>query len=588
MSLGYRHHGGNRFRRPRVWAFGLGTLAFLLALLTANASSTHAAVATDSTTAPACTMVGKGVFVAGSQQISKEDKLSTDTSQPQSLVLRSLTGPAKYFRLTSLSAGTCSNNPAFPPEETGNPVNLFKGNGAGNFGTSFSSNSPGYTIAFELGDYGDGSSTDNTHADSVSFAIKRNSDGTIVWSGRGTLTSGSQEIQQGSGPPPPPPGSCEPSSSLDVLVQGTNVVSYVPKGNWENPATGVDAVNVEGSSITNTSIPTANAVNSAASNPNTGDTVATSNGTDVYIIHGTSVTHTLTDGGSGTISFSGGSPTTSGVAIDATHNRAVVGVSDGGTPAFQFLDLSSLTFGSLLDSPNGQISEDPLLDPTRNLLLSAAENNTYEIADVTNPASPKFFENPTGSSGELDSSGEDCSTGIALAPAEFSNPSSVFVADLTQATFTPGSPGTWTAPSQNQSLSESSLSAGASGLAVAQGTHTGVVAGEFGGNAITAIRLPSTSGSGVPAIQDWVTCSIGNTPDGNGWNEGLDPHTVTAYQSPNDSDAIGLFADSGPNWLARVDLTKLLNPALVPRDAAGHACSAGTIPSSVESFISLP
>src|SRR5262249_42456522 len=153
-----------------------------------------------------------------------------------------------------------------------------------------------------------------------------------------------------------------------------------------------------------------------------------------------------------------------------------------------FLDLGTKTFEPAFKSPAGIISEDPLIDPSRNLLLSAAENGNYEIVDVTNPTSPKFYENDT-KGGELDSSGEDCSTGIALAPAEFSSPSSVFIADLTQAKFTPGSPGTWTAPSQNQVLSESVLSAGASAVAVAQGTHTGVVAGEFGGNAITAIAL---------------------------------------------------------------------------------------------------
>jgi hypothetical protein len=132
--------------------------------------------------------------------------------------------------------------------------------------------------------------------------------------------------------------------------------------------------------------------------------------------------------------------------------------------------------------------------------------------------------------GTPDSSGEDCSTGIALAPGEFSSPSQVFLADLTKATLTPGTPGTWTAPSQVQALSESVLSAGASGIAVAQGTHIGIVSGEFGGNTITAIKLPATSGSGTPAIVDWVTCSIpafGTPPVA--FSNGLDPHTVTAY-----------------------------------------------------------
>src|SRR5207253_2230979 len=121
------------------------------------------------------------------------------------------------------------------------------------------------------------------------------------------------------------------------------------------------------------------------------------------------------------------------------------------------------------------------------------------------------------------SAGEDCSTGIALASAEGSDPSDIFIADLTQATSATGSPaGTWSAPSQVQTLTESSLSAGSNGIAVAQGTHIGIVTGEFGGYEITAILLPATSGSGTPAISDWVTCGI--TED---FQTGFDPHTVT-------------------------------------------------------------
>jgi hypothetical protein len=383
-----------------------------------------------------------------------------------------------------------------------------------------------------------------------------------------------------------PQGSCQPSSSLSalVLVNGTNVVSYVPKGNWSvTPVKDISVVNVEGSSVTPTRIPTPNVVNSCASNSLTGQTVCTANNTDVYVLKGTSLEKTLTSGGSGTIGFSGGSCTDCGVAMDAVHNRVVIGMSVGGAPGFQILNLSTSTFEAPFASPSGAISEDPLVDPFRNFLLSASERNNYEIVNVTNSASPAFFENgPIAAGGTLDSSGEDCATGIALAPAEFSAPSNVYLADLTQATFTPGSPGTWTAPSQVQSLSESFLSAGASGIAVAQGTHTGVVTGEFGGNTLTAITLPSTSGTGTPAISDWVSCSIG------GFSNGFDPHTVTAYQSPNGGDAIGLLANGGASTLARVDLTKMLEPATVPRTLGGHGCASGTLPPEVVSFIPVP
>lgn len=391
----------------------------------------------------------------------------------------------------------------------------------------------------------------------------------------------------------PPQGSCQPASSLSVMVRGTNVTSYVPKGNWSvTPVKGVSVVNVEGASIVPTLIPTTNVVNSCASNPVTGQTVCTANNTDVYLFSGTSLGSTLTSGGSGQLTFSGGLCTNCGVTMDAVNNKAVVALSIGGAGGFQFLNLATSTFepAFLSKAPGGigippNISEDILIDPIRSLLLSASERNNYEIVNVATSTSPAFFESPiSGINEELDSSGEDCATGIALAPAEFSEPSQIYIADLTQGTFTPGSPGTWTAPSQNQILSESFLDAGASGIAVAQGTHTGIVTGEFFlGSAITAIALPTTSGSGTPAISDWVTCNIGN-----GFQNGFDPHTVTAYMSPNGGHAIAVIANSGASMLAKVDLTQMLNSTVVPRTVGGHGCASGTLPAAVASFITVP
>jgi hypothetical protein len=402
-----------------------------------------------------------------------------------------------------------------------------------------------------------------------------------------------------------PQGSCAPSSSLSVLVSGSDVVSYVPKGAWSSfGVPGVSAVNVEGSGLATspTLIPTTSIVNSCASNPTTGQTVCTADNTDVYVIKYTPPTtqldasvspNPLSSGGSGITFFSGGVCTNCGVAMDATHNKAVIGLSIGvstpgfpfGGAGFQFLNLGTATFEPPFASMSNwffgtTISENPLIDPIRNLLLSAGENNNYEIIDVATSTSPAFYENViTPVSGQLDSSGEDCSTGIVLAPAEFSGPSEVFIADISNpafATFTPGSPGAWTAPSQVQSLAGSFLPAGASGIAVAQGTHTGVVTGEFGGDGLTAIALPATSGSGaVPAITDWVTCNIGFP-----WMHGLDPHTVTAYQSPNGGAAIGLLANLGATLLARVDLTAML---ALPR--IGNTCASGTLPATVVTLI---
>jgi hypothetical protein len=394
-----------------------------------------------------------------------------------------------------------------------------------------------------------------------------------------------------------PQGSCEGSGSISTLVSGTNVTSYVPKGSWSSTATGIDVVNVEGTSITNTLIPTGtDVINSCASNSATGQTVCTANNNDVYVLKGTGLDpsvspNPLVDGGSGTISFSGGSATTTGVSMDGTDNKALIALSVGGTGGFQFLDLNTDTFEPVfttMDS-NGAISEDPLIDPVHHLILSANEFNNYELVNVSTSTSPQFFEHPVTISGELDSSAEDCSTGIIFAPSEGTVPAQVEIADISppHAVFTSGTPGSWTAPEQVQTLTGSNLSAGGSGSAVAQGTHTGVIAGEFGGDALTAVAMPTTSGTGAtPAFGNWVSCETGPDPAGNAFQMGLDPHTLAAYQSPNSGDAIALMVNDGATEMVRVDLTDMLNPSIVP--ATGNVCNSTTLPSSAETFIPLP
>jgi hypothetical protein len=389
--------------------------------------------------------------------------------------------------------------------------------------------------------------------------------------------------------------SCEGSGSISTLIFGKNVVSYVPKGAWDASTTGIDIVSVEGSSVKTTAVSTgSDVINSCASNSVTGQTVCTANNSHVYILKGTGKdpsvkANPLTDGGTSTISFSGGSPTTSGVSMDTPDNKALLALSVGGVAGFQFLDLANDKFEAAFTTqdPGRRISEDPLIDPVHNLILSAGEDNNYELIDVTTSTAPKFYEHPVSASGEFDSSAEDCSTGIILAPGEFSNPSAVELADISTATFTPGSPGSWSAPEQDQALTGSSLSAGASGSAVAQGTGIGVIAGEFGGDGLTAMVMPRSSGTGAtPAISNWVTCQTGPDPSNVGFSMGDDPHTLAAYQSPNGGHAIALLVNKGATEMVRVDLTDMLEPSVIP--ATGNVCNSGTLPSGAKKFIPLP
>jgi hypothetical protein len=470
------------------------------------------------------------------------------------------------FNLYNPSQTGCSGTPAFTQTVTV----------AGNGGYSTTNATPAATAG--------------TWNWTASYTGDGNNNGAVSTCGQETVTVTGGVAQ----------GSCQGSGSLSTLVSGTNVISYIPKGSWSGGTTGIAVVNVEGNSVTNTVIPTADVINSCASNSVTGQTVCTANNNQVYIVNGTTVANVLTDSGTGTIAFSGGSATTSGVSMDATNNKALLGISVGGVGGFQFLDLATDTFEPAFTTraPSGEISEDPLIDPLRHLIVSASENNNVELADVTTSTSPQFFEHSVPSvSGVLDSSAEDCSTGIILAPAEGSNPSQVEIADINGAVSTPGSPGSWTVPEQLQSLTGSNLSAGANGSSVAQVTHTGVISGEFGGDGLTAIALPTTSGAGaIPAISNWVTCRAGADPAGVQFQMGFDPHTLIAYQSPatvvhgltvfHAGDAIALMVNAGATEMVVVDLTTMLDPTSVP--ATGNVCDSSTLPASAERFLPLP
>jgi RHS repeat-associated protein/uncharacterized repeat protein (TIGR01451 family) len=361
---------------------------------------------------------------------------------------------------------------------------------------------------------------------------------------------------QVAGIPPAVLASCLPTSSLSVLLQGNNVTSYVPNGSWSNGNRGIRFVPVEGDDVPTATISTPSAVNSCSSNSVTGETVCTANNTDVYLLQGGSLTNSLKSGSNGTAGFSGGSCQNCGVAINAVTNQAVIAMGLSGGSGVQFLDLNTNTFAPPVLASGNVVSEDISVDPGRNLILSPGEDSNYGLFKTDNSGT-RFFRNHISPGGEFDSSAEDCTTGIALATMEFT--SSLFITDLSQASFTPGSPGTWTAAGATQNFPEFGLSAGTSGIAIAPGSHLGIVTGEFGGNGIGIIQLPATAGTGTPAILDWVAANIPAEPTGSVFFMGADPHTVTAYVSPSSNKAFGLVADGGPNFLAVIDLQGMLN-----------------------------
>ncbi|MGC1678311.1 MAG: hypothetical protein WA740_12355 [Candidatus Binataceae bacterium] len=394
--------------------------------------------------------------------------------------------------------------------------------------------------------------------------------------------------------PTPAPNACLPSSSIGVLVQGTDVTAYVPEGNWGGGTAAVAVVPIETSAgivaagtvaaAAPTTITTANVPNSCSSNPTSGETVCVANNTDVYLINGTTLTSTLTSGATSTEDFSGGSCENCGVVVDSSTNKALVtvGLETGGPGGYQFLDLGA-TPPAFEDpiSAGAETSEDVSIDPVRHLVLSPNEQSIYQIVN-TSTSTPAIFNNDLSASsqaGVYDSAAEDCTTGIALATSEGTG--NLFLADLTQATFTPGTPGTWTdTGSQLQNFPEfDGFSAGTNGIAIAPGTHIGVVTGEFGGDLEGVIELPSTSGSGIPAVVDYVAFTMPAEPNEAPFDLGFDPHTVTAYVSPNNHKAYAVMGDSTNTFLGIVDLQGLLS---APR--TGHTVNS-PLPTGLVTYI---
>ena len=401
------------------------------------------------------------------------------------------------------------------------------------------------------------------------------------------------------------PNACLPSSSDSVLVSGTNATAYIPVANgWDGTATGIFVVPIETSAGIGTGgspgmVTTPNAVNSCSSNSKTGETVCVANTRDVYLITGTTLNQTLTSGATAEQRFSGGSCENCGVVVDSSVNRAVIteGLDAGDGPgAYQFLDLTGTPTFEAPVPASATTSENVSIDPTRKLVLSPNEQGNYQLLNIsagTDPTTATLFNNDLSAllkgEGEPDSAAEDCTTGIALSTLE--GTLNLYIADLTQAKFTggtPGTPGTWTdTASQVVTFPEfAGMGAGTCGISVAPGAHLGIVTGEFGGNVTGVIELPATSGTGTPAFPDYVAFTVPDEPNGNTFEQGADPHTVTAYVSPNTGKAYGVISDGGepggtPSYVAIIDLEGLLKAS-----RTGHVVNT-PIPTGLVTFVKV-
>ncbi|MGH3185192.1 MAG: hypothetical protein ACRDOE_25250, partial [Streptosporangiaceae bacterium] len=129
------------------------------------------------------------------------------------------------------------------------------------------------------------------------------------------------------------------------------------------------------------------------------EAVCVSNGTDVYLIDGTTLVKTLTSGGgANSISFSGGSCTTCGVVVDSISGNAMISVATAdGKGGYQILNLAAQTFSSVIPlGPNDGLAEHfavfPLapgfflaLSPTEGGITSGLDGPDYDILTIAPP-----------------------------------------------------------------------------------------------------------------------------------------------------------------------------------------------------------
>ena len=111
-------------------------------------------------------------------------------------------------------------------------------------------------------------------------------------------------------------------------------------------------------------------------------------------------------------------------------------------------------------------------------------------------------------------------------------------------------------------------------------------------NTFAVLKLPATAGTGVPSLLDYAVAQIpANAACGGTFSAGFDPHTVTAYTSPNNGDSYAVFAGysgSVPLCLAVVDMSTVINSAV--RGGTGflaHDVSPANLPASAVTFFPL-
>ncbi len=385
------------------------------------------------------------------------------------------------------------------------------------------------------------------------------------------------------------------SNAPGVLISGTSVSLYVPYSTDNSLKMGTALKVIEsapGAPATKTVRLKTGYANACAASAPTGIGVCTTDFGSANLINASNnrVTGFKTRA-SKLIHFTGGSCASCGVAIDDGSGQAIIATSKGYLP----VQLSPLKLQPIISTNNDVISGNFGYDPVDHLILSPnyrllnfktfeSQNPDYQILRVNDGGAftladaGDFFNykgectKRTGGTTQRDALPDSGAydTTTQLAYGTFRSPSDcvpdvvedIALLDLSQATY--NQDGTWTTPGkQIQTLSEmTNLENGITGIAIVPGQHLALVADRFelagGGGGFGALSLPTTSGSGIPAMQDWVQAQMPSDPSGKPWTMSYEPNGLTAYASPNSGKGMGVIINRSRTYAAVIDIAALL------------------------------
>ena len=284
----------------------------------------------------------------------------------------------------------------------------------------------------------------------------------------------------------------------------------------------------------------------------------------------------------GISSFSGGGGFVTGVAIDSANHRAILSVWNG----FALVDLTTQTITSVIQAPpsenfgfdsahqriiapfydcsasslNGSTSPSSCNTPkaadgtviTDGLsIIDLSDSSVYNYLDAAIDGGEGFggptLTTPVGN--EPDSAAADPTTGVIVVPSESDDFQSII--DLSMATFNKSTL-TVTAPQKVVT------GLGLTGVAIEYNSHLAFWEEEHSDDVAVASLTDFNAGGAT-----WVHGHLPVLPTDDAGNGGGgfanlgDPHGIAVTTGLSTTGPVGFVVDSGLQWVARIDLTKM-------------------------------